>query len=139
MNAKNKSIRQITKNNAEDWAPVWINKNEISYLRQEGGEIKRIKQNLNTQKTEQLEHPEVCLLDDKNIVYSQTSGMQLYTCKGDIFMRENEYKSSENLTTNIKGNASYVSWINDKKAITFTSNHEGNNDIYTLELKTKNF
>jgi Tol biopolymer transport system component len=136
MNSKDHSIQQITKGESEEWGPVWMNKHEISYLSQKPDEISIIKYNLKTQVVVKLAHPKECRIDDKNIVYSATLNKQLYTCSGDIYLFDEATSTSSNLTQDLSGTANYVGWVKGKEEITFTSNHEGNNEIYCLNLKT---
>ena len=137
MDAKGSITKQITKETSEEWSPVWINKNEISYLSQQGEQVILYKHNIDTDERSKIEHPENCVLDDKNIIYSKTSNQQIYPCKGDIYLMDGKTKAVENLTSEISGAANYIAWGRHKDEITFTSNHEGNNEVYLLNLKSK--
>lgn len=134
MNSKGKVLEQITTKDAEEWSPVWIGEDEISYLSQEGDEISIIRQNLQTGEKSEIDHPDNCLIDDKNILYSRNSTKQIYGCKGEIYLIEKETKASRNLSAEISGNANYFAWGKNENEIIFTSNHEGNNEIYLLDL-----
>lgn len=137
MNSKGDVIKQITKEKTEEWSPVWINENEISYLSQEGEEISILRHNIQTNEKSKIKHPENCILDDKNIIYSQNSNKRIYSCKGEIYLTGGETNSTVNLTAQISGQANYISWGKNANEITFTSNHEGNNEIYLLNLELK--
>ena len=49
MDTDGKNQIALTKTNFEEWSPTWIRENEISFLRQEGDSIFRIKLNLKTE------------------------------------------------------------------------------------------
>lgn len=136
MDSKGRVVEQITDKKSEEWSPVWINENEISYLSQERDQISIFIHNIQTDKRSKIEHPEKCLLDDKNIIYSKFSNKQIYTCKGEIYLFDRETNSTANLTSQISGRANYIAWGENKNEITFTSNHEGNNEIYLLNLES---
>ncbi len=133
---KGAPIKQITSKESEEWSPVWISKNEISYLSQKGENISVLKHNIKTNEVSELKHPENCLLDDKNRVYSLKSDKQLYSCKGEVYLIDNKNKKNENVTEEITGTANYIGWGQSINEITFTSNHEGNNEIYILNIAT---
>ena len=136
MDSKGQIIDQITDENSEDWSPVWINENEVSYLSQIGKEIFVYKFNLETREKSQINHPDNCTLDDKNIIYSKFSNRKIYSCNGEIYLIEGE-RSIVNLTSEISGRANYIAWGRNENEISFSSNHEGNNEIYLLNLESK--
>ena len=137
MQSDGTKLEQITDENAEEWGPVWMNENEISFLRQDVDQISIIRHNLQTGQRSKIEHPENCRLDDKNIIYSKTTDHHLYTCKGEIYLVDRKLNSTKNLTSEISGSANYMAWGKHENEITFTSNHEGNNEIYLLDLESK--
>lgn len=134
MDADGRNKVALTQTGLEEWSPAWINKTEISFLRQKGDSIFRIKLNLKTKEESKLRHPENCILDDKNILYSSSNQYQLYSCKSDIFIFNPENNELNNITENLNGQARYPSWSNDGKSVVFTSNHLGTNDVFLFEI-----
>ena len=135
MYANGENIKALTRTDFEEWGPTWIDKNEISFLRQTKDSIFRIKLNLKTDKESKLKHPINCLLDDKNVLYS--GKLELYTCKNDIFIFNASTNKTTNLTHNLEGVANYPSWSHDGKSLVFTSNHLGNNQVFKYEIDSK--
>ncbi len=134
MNADGSDKRQITTSSLEEWGPVWISSQEISFLRQEDSGIARISLNLKTGIEKEIDHPAECILDDKNMVYSSTGGQGLFVCNGNIFLWNGS--SSKSITEGLEGVANYPAWISGGNKITFTSNHEGSNNVYAFDLES---
>ncbi len=130
-------IKQVTNSPLEEWAPVWINDHEISFLRQVGNEFQRIKLDMRRGTETVIPQPGECTLSDKNALYDPFSKRQMFYCNGEVYLKENEEALAEQLTVDISGMANYASWTNKEDVITFTSNHQGNNEIYFFNLKTK--
>lgn len=137
MDADGKNQVALTNAKSEEWSPTWIRENEISFLRQEGDSIFRIKLNLQTKEESKINHPTNCILDDKNILYSSSDQTQLYSCKDDIFIFNPSTNELKNITENLNGNAQYPSWSNDGKSILYTSNHLGTNEIFLYEVDSE--
>ncbi|QCK15711.1 TolB family protein [Mangrovivirga cuniculi] len=137
MDANGKNQIALTQNQEEDWAPTWIDKNNISFLRQKGDSIVRVKLNLRNGKESTLSHPVDCNLTDKNTLYSSNKTHELYSCKDDIFILNPENGKSINITINLKGKALYPGWSSDGNKVLFTSNHSGTNEIYLYDLNSK--
>jgi len=135
MNFNGSDVERVTDSNLEEWGAVWINKDEISFLRQNGKSIKRIKLNLKTKLEEELGHPDICILDDKNALYNISSGDQLFVCDGDLYYQVDQ--KAINLTENIDGAVNYPSWAPKGDMVIITSNHNGSNDIYSINIKSK--
>ena len=135
MDSEGKILEQITDATSEEWSPVWINDNEISYLSQSGNTITIVRHNIQSKEKTIIPHPDNCLIDDKNMLYSPAGFQQLYSCNGEIYVTDQILEKTENMTANISGFANYPSWINENE-ILFTSNHEGSNNIYRLNLLT---
>lgn len=136
MNYDGKNQIALTQDKSEEWSPTWINKNEISFLRQHKDSIYRIKLNLKTKVTSILEQPKNCILDDKNMLYSALSQYQLYACNNDIFLFDPKQNQLINITEHLNGKARYPSWSNDGKRVIYTSNHLGTNQIFSYEVDT---
>lgn len=135
MDADGENKKALTQTDFEEWGPTWINKDEISFLRQTEDSIFRVKLNLKTKKETKLKHPKNCILDDKNVLYSDK--LELYTCKNDIFIFNSSTNQTINITDNIEGVANYPSWSHDGKSLIFTSNHLGNNQLFEYEIGSK--
>lgn len=135
MDSDGKNKKALTQAESEEWGPTWINKNEISFLRQTEDSIFRVKLNLKTKKESRLSHPTKCLLDDKNILYS--NDLEAYTCKNDIFIFNSTTNETINITSNLEGVANYPSWSHDGKSLVFTSNHLGTNQLFQYDVDSK--
>lgn len=130
-------LAQLTQSEAEEWSPVWINQEEISFLRQQGENITVHKLNIKTRIEQQIPHPQSCYLDDKNILYGLDSSLQLYQCDGDIFLSDLRSSETSNLTQQIAGTSLYPSWSPNFSSVIFTNNSSGSNDIYQVDIKTQ--
>lgn len=137
MNADGSNQIALTKNETEEWGPTWINKNEISFLRQKKEGIQRIKLNLTTLKETEQKHPDICILDDKNILYHSLNSWQLFSCKNNIYIYNTKSLTTKNITKDFNKVAAYPSWSKDGKSILFTSNHLGTNDIFRYDLSSE--
>lgn len=136
MDVRTTTMHQLTDGASEEWAPVWISKEEIAFLSQQDDSITIQKLHIPTRKITGLPHPANCILNDKNYVYSDKSDKRLYLCDGDIFLLHDDNHTPVNLTENITGTANYPAWGADDTILTFTSNHEGSNNIYFLNIET---
>ena len=137
MNIETLTATQLTKTTTEEWAPTWINKNTISFLRQENDQITRHQLNLDTGEETQIAHPENCVLDDKNMLYTANGTLQLYPCKANIFLVDTNSGVTTNLTEDLDGFSNYPSWSFDGTEVIFTNNQFGNNDLYKVNIQTK--
>lgn len=137
MDKDGKNQNALTENKSEEWGPTWINENEISFLRQNKDSIFRIKLNLKTKKEFKLKHPENCILDDKNVLYSTSNSYQLYSCNNDIFLFNPNNNELKNIRETINGKARYPSWSNNGKSVIYTSNHLGTNEVFQYEIDTE--
>lgn len=135
MDLEGTITQQLTNSPYEEWGGVWISENEVSYLRQLEEEIVRIKLNLLTGEETVIPQPDHCLLDDKNAIYHPTTQLEAYTCQGEVHYVQNG--ASVPLTESLDGSANYPSWNRVEQTLIITSNHTGSNDIYTLDLTTK--
>lgn len=136
MDIDGENKKALTQTDFEEWGPTWINKNEISFLRQTADSIFRIQLNLKTNKESKLKHPKNCLLDDKNVLYSHK--LELYTCKNDIFIYNSSTNKTINITDTMDGVANYPSWSYHGKSVVFTSNHLGTNQLFEYKIDSKN-
>ncbi|PTX60886.1 WD40 repeat protein [Kordia periserrulae] len=128
---------QLTNSANEEWGPTWITKNTISFLRQEKDQITRVELNLDTKKETAIAHPENCVLDDKNMLYAANGTLQLYLCKSDVFLFDTTTKETTNLTESLQGFSNYPSWSFDGRHVIFTNNSSGTNDIYKVNVQTR--
>lgn len=137
MDMETLTTKQLTSSANEEWGPSWITKNEITFLRQQNNQILRYKLNIETGVETEIKHPENCILDDKNMLYASDGSLQLYECKANIFLYDRKNGTTINLTKNIDGVSAYPSWSFDGSQVVFTNNQFGNNDIFSIDLKTK--
>ena len=128
---------QLTSSTNEEWGPTWITENTISFLRQEKEQITRIELNLSSEKETILSHPENCILDDKNMLYAANGTLQIYPCQKDIFLFDTTTKEATNLTESLQGFSNYPSWSFYGTHVVFTNNELGTNDIYKVNIQTK--
>lgn len=135
MKLDGSSVQQITNSQFEEWGAVWVNKDEISFLRQLDSGIVRINKNLKTDQESEVSHPESCILDDKNAIYQFGSNVEAYTCNGEVYCKSGTGIIS--LTDEIEGIANYPAWSSNGNELLVTSNHNGSNDLYSIELTTK--
>ena len=138
MDADGQNQQALTQNQAEEWGPTVMNAHEITFLRDEDGEIKRYKLNLETLEESPLPHPAECILDDKNIIYGLKTARMLYQCEGDIFVCDANGENKINLTRDLNGIAIKPSWFPGEDRATFTSNHTGNNEVYAIDISGEN-
>lgn len=136
MDQKGKNVKKLTTLKEEEWGPTWINKNEISFLRQEDDRIKIVSLNLETNEEKQIEHPDNCIIDDKNILFSNLKKTKLFACRGNVFIHYQGQDRAVNLTDDISGTSNYFDWV-DEQTILFTNDQEGNNEIYSLSINTR--
>ena len=127
--------KALTQTDFEEWAPTWVNEDEITFLRQKSDSIFRIKLNLKTKKETRIKHPTNCLLDDKNALFF--GSLVVYTCKSNIFLFDTTSNETLNITNTLDGLANYPSWSHDGASIVFTSDHLGNNQIFEYKLSSK--
>ena len=137
MDSDGRNIKQLTNSPFEEWAPTIINDTEISFLRQEGKDVKRYKIDLRTKLETRLNHPSNCILDDKNIIYGPISGRQLFQCKGDIFLADKNGERIQNLTEDLPGQSFKADWFPDESKIVFSNNSTGNSEIYSFNFASK--
>jgi Tol biopolymer transport system component len=133
MNAKGQQLTQLTNTKAEEWAPTVFSESEITFLRQEGELIQRVKLDIQTKQETILPHPEHCILDDKNMQYGPLSGRQLYQCKEDIYLADKKGKNAVNLTKKLGGRSFKAAWAADESLIVFTNQQEDSQDIYAVQ------
>lgn len=138
MDKSGSQLTPITNYTGEDWAPVWMSENQISFLREENDEIKIIQLDLKTNLEQSLSHPAECLLDDKNFVYTQFNDQKIYTCNGVLYLLKPQMKAGINLTEDFPGKVNYADWVS-KEVVIFTGNVNGNNDIFTLNTRTQKY
>ena len=125
--------KPITTTALEEWSPRWYSNHEITFLRQEGKQITVVLLDLLTNVETKLPHPQNCVIDDKNIVYSPIQKRQLYTCDGNVYVIDSSMTEPLNLTAELDGTANYAEWVTEDQ-ICFTSNHEGNNEVYLYSI-----
>ncbi|MTI41744.1 TolB family protein [Fulvivirga lutimaris] len=138
MNYDGSNMQQLTSSDLEEWAPVWITKEKISFLRQDGDKITRHKLNIQSKKEEEIPQPTNCILDDKNSLFADQGKRALYLCGKDIFLWDAITDSEVNLTEELSGVSNYPAWSHDFKSMLFTNNSSGSNDIYKMDIVSKN-
>lgn len=137
MDADGKNLKQLTFGKNEKWSPRILSKTEISFLEQNGDKILRFKLNLKTNKINELPQPEHCILDDKNAFISPKKDKLLYECNGNIFVSDKNGRTPFNLTQNSGAKNFKPIWFSDGKKIAFTSDRDGNREIYSIDLDGK--
>lgn len=137
MDANGENKIAITDTASEEWGPTWINENEISFLRQTGDSISRVKLDLRSKEESKLKHPSNCILDDKNMLYSTSNNLQLYSCRDDIFIFNPKNGETLNITEDLTGTANYPSWSRAGKSVIYTSNHLGTNNLFQYDIESE--
>lgn len=138
MNSKGKKLQRLTEKETEEWSPTLLNKEEITFLRQNKDTISRFKLNLKTRSETKISHPENCVLDDKNILYSPTSEFQVYQCDNDVFLADAGGKVIRNLTENQVGKSYKAAWYPNGKAVVFTNDFQGSSEIFSINIDGSN-
>lgn len=120
----------------EEWGAVFASPTVIQFLRQDDDKIHRYEYNLITKKEKRIAQPKECILDDKNAVFSGY-GIAAYSCDGDIYVKDRDASIGKNYTEKLGGTSNYLAWSFDNSSIIFTNNSTGNNEIYTINIRTK--
>lgn len=120
----------------EEWGAVFSSPNIIQFLRQTDSIINRYEFNLITREEKKIVHPKECALDDKNGVFSGY-GIEAYTCNGALIVKDRDASIGKNYTKELGGVSNYLAWSFDNKSIIFTNNVTGNNDVYLLNVRTR--
>lgn len=126
----------IIQTDKEEWGAVFATPNVIQFLRQDSTGINRYEFNLITKEEKKIEQPKECVLDDKNVVFSGY-GIEAYTCNGDIFIKDRDASIGKNYTKDLGGTSNYLAWSFDNSAIVFTNNSTGNNEVYSMNIRTR--
>ncbi|MDT7833374.1 hypothetical protein RQM59_13370 [Flavobacteriaceae bacterium S356] len=126
----------IVQTDKEEWGAVFATPNVIQFLRQDSTRINRYEFNLITKDEKKIDQPKECILDDKNIVFSGY-GIEAYTCAGDIFIKDRDASIGKNYTKDLDGTSNYLAWSFDNSAIIFTNNATGNNEVYSMNIRTR--
>lgn len=125
----------IINTDKEEWGAVFATPNVIQFLRQDSTNINLYEFNLITKEEKKIQQPKECVLDDKNAVFSGY-GIEAYTCGGDIFIKDRDASIGKNYTKDLGGTSNYLAWSFDNSAIIFTNNTTGNNEVYSLNIRT---
>ena len=128
------AIEQLTGDKSEQWSPRVMNKHEISFLAVEEGKFKRYLLPLKTKERQEIRQPQACTLDDKNTIPSPNGKWQAYVCNGDIYVSDMTFENTRNLTQNINSKDFKPCWFPDSQKLAFTSNRDGNLEIYTISI-----
>ncbi|MEL7004697.1 MAG: hypothetical protein AAFN93_18460 [Bacteroidota bacterium] len=133
MGDNGENVIRLTNSPKEEWAPTVLNENEITFLREEEDGIKRYKLNMLTREQMQINHPNACLLDDKNVLYAPLSKRQLFQCDGNIYLADYNGNNELNLTKGLEGRSFKASWFPDEESILFTNTYDGNKELYSIK------
>jgi len=136
MNSDGTNVTPIVSSPYDEWAATYVNPTTITFLRQKRDAIARFNLDINTGEETLIAHPTACILDDKNAVFSRY-GDQAYTCNGEIYISKNDENTHQKLELPFSGFSNYLAWSFNGKNILFTSNTSGNNDIYSIDITTK--
>jgi|GEM_PF-2240584 len=133
MDARSLEVVALTDSTVEEWGPSWINEDELCFLRQDLGRVKRYKVNIKSGVETQVNQPTNCMLNDKNALFLK-NGWQIYPCEGHLYLANELGHTQERLTEGLSGRSNYISLSYDQSTLIFTNNSTGNNDIYKLNL-----
>lgn len=135
FNRENESLFQITNSSDEEWGPVWIENQKISFLRQSGNQVEIVVRDLLSDLEYTFPQPESCILDDKNIVYNHSGTTGIYVCNNEIYKRNMGNNEDEKIDISISGSSNYLEWV-DTTHFLFTNNSTGSNCVYMYDLNT---
>ena len=130
MNEKADILKEITSDTTEEWAPVWVDDQQISFLRQVGSRVEVILKDLESGKESKISQPPNCVLEDKNFTFLHSLEKRIYACNGNAYYVNAQNRNVTNLTKNLTSNINYLSWGQSWNELVFTSNHTGNNEVY---------
>lgn len=136
MDGDGTNVQRLTFSAEKEYAPVWLNEKEASFLRESEDVITRHKIDLKTREISALDKPEACPQLTSNVLPAPVSDMYLYECEGDIFLVEGN-NAPVNLSAKMSGTAKQATWAPREDAVIFTSDASGNHEIYLVELNTK--
>lgn len=132
-----KNLKQITFGSTPKWSPRVINRNEVSFLQQDGDDVVRRKLNLKTGVIKRLNQPTFCKLDDKNAQISPNGKHLLFQCGNDVFVSNLRMRKSVNLTNSTGAKNFKPAWFPDSKTIAFSTDRDGNQEIYQIGIDGK--
>lgn len=133
MNGEGRELVQLTNTPEDEWGAVWIDRDKISFLRQEDSGIQRYAMSISQGEVKPLGHPSTCILDDKNSLFS-LEGDQVYVCSGKMFFTDKFGEEAYQLVPEMQGSAAYPEWTHNEQEIVFTHNTSGNNEIYMVHV-----
>jgi len=134
MNADGSKQERLTSDSTEEWGPTIMKNGNITFLRQTKNTIVRVSLDPFTGKEEFIPHPQNCMLDDKNIIYSPVSNDQLYACYGNIYVADSIGAIKVNLTDSLNGVSYKPVWFPAGDKIAFSYNNKKQSDIYAINI-----
>ncbi len=135
MNTDGTNAQAIINSPYDEWGAVFIDPENISFLRQVKDSVKRFNFNLNTKEEVEISHPGICYLDDKNVVYSK-NGDYAFGCNLWLYVKEKHKEEFRALNVVSRNTPKYLSWSFDGKTILFTDDILGSNNVFSVNLET---
>ena len=135
MDSDGSNTEAIINSSYDEWGAVYIDGQNISFLRQVKDSVKRFNFNLKTKKEVEIPHPGICYLDDKNAIYS-TNGDYAFSCNGGLYLKKDDETQFRALNVGSRNTPNYLSWSFDGKSILYTDNLTGSNDVYSINIET---
>jgi dipeptidyl aminopeptidase/acylaminoacyl peptidase len=135
-------IRKLTNSSDEEWGISVIGDNEISFFRREDPDsafVRRFMLNLITGEEKELYQPEECLLSDDNMEYSQNHTLELYECKGELYVHYLLSRYTDHITRRLSGESKSPVWFPDNKRIAFSHKNGMFTDIYLMDIESKSY
>jgi len=135
MDTNGSNAQAIINSSYDEWGAVFIDAQNITFLRQVNDSVKRFNFNLETKKEVEIPHPGTCYLDDKNVVYSK-NGDYAFGCNGALYLKKKSESQFSMLNVGTRNTPNYLAWSFDGKSILYTDNITGSNDVYAINIET---
>ena len=135
MNADGTNVTPVINTSYEEWGATFIDKDNITFLRQLKDSVYRFNFNLKTKIETSIPHPPLCYFDDKNAIYSK-NGDYAFSCQLGIFLKKKDDSKFSTFSLGNRNKPNYLSWSFDGKSILYTDDLTGSNDVYAVHVET---
>lgn len=137
MNEGGTNPTVVVNSSYDEWGAVFIDQENITFLRQVKDSVKRFTLNLNTKEEIEIPHPGACYINDKNVIYSK-NGDYAFSCNLGLYLKKKDETNFTALNLGNRNTPNYLSWSFDGKSILYTDDLTGSNDVYAVNIETKN-
>ena len=136
MNSDGSGIKRLVTTKFEEWGATFIDKENITFMRQIKDSVYRFQFNLVSRKEKKILQLPGCYLDDKNVVYSK-NGDYVFSCNLGLFLKKKNEPKFEMLPLGNRNTPNYLAWSFDGKSILYTDDLTGSNDVYKININTQ--